>query len=63
MGTVLVSREGHVLLNKGFGQANVQWNVANTPEVHFWLGSVSKQFTAALILLLEQQNKLDIDDP
>ena len=63
MCNVLVFREDRVLLNKGFAHANVRWNVANTPEAHFWLESVRKQFTAALVLLLEQQDKLDIDDP
>lgn len=63
MGTVLVAQGDRVLLNQGFGQADLQWNTPNTPEVRFRLGSVSKQFTAALILLLEQQGKLSIDDP
>ena len=51
MGTVLVARGNEILLNKAYGSANLEWNVANTPETKFRLGSVTKQFTAASILL------------
>jgi CubicO group peptidase (beta-lactamase class C family) len=63
MGTVLVARGGEVMLHKGYGFANLEWNVANTTNTKFRLGSVTKQFTAASILLLEERGKLSINDP
>ena len=63
MGTVLVARGDEILLNKGYGQANVEWNIPNTPATKFRLGSLTKQFTAASILLLEERGKLAIEDP
>lgn len=62
MGTVLVAEDGRVVLDKSYGFANVEWQVPNTVESKFRLGSITKQFTAASILLLEQQGKLSTDD-
>jgi CubicO group peptidase (beta-lactamase class C family) len=63
MGTVLVARGGTVLLDKGYGFANLEWDIPNSPTTKFRLGSVTKQFTAASILLLEERGKLKVDDP
>ena len=63
MGTVLVTEGDKVLLDKGYGKAVVEWDVANVPEAKFRLGSLTKQFTATLVLLLQQDGKLKIDDP
>jgi CubicO group peptidase (beta-lactamase class C family) len=63
MGSVLVARGNDVLLNKGYGFADLEWNVPNTPTTKFRLGSITKQFTAAAILLLEERGKLTVDDP
>ena len=63
MGTVLVAQDGKVLLDKGYGFANLEWDVPNTPTTKFRLGSLTKQFTAASILLLEERGKLKIEDP
>jgi CubicO group peptidase (beta-lactamase class C family) len=63
MGTVLVVEGNKVLLNKGYGQADLEWNIPNAPDVKFRLGSITKQFTATLILLLQQDGKLNIADP
>jgi len=63
MGAVLVARDGIVVLSNGYGKANLEWQVANSPTTKFRLGSVTKQFTAACILLLEEQGKLKTDDP
>jgi len=63
MGSVLVAREGKTLLDKGYGFANLEWQVPNTPTTKFRLGSITKQFTAACILLLEERGKLKTDDP
>jgi CubicO group peptidase (beta-lactamase class C family) len=63
MGAVLVARGADVILSKGYGSANLEWDVPNTPATKFRLGSITKQFTAASILLLEERGKLKIDDP
>jgi CubicO group peptidase (beta-lactamase class C family) len=63
MGTALVARGSQVLLSKGYGSANLEWDVPNAPNTKFRLGSVTKQFTAASILLLEERGKLSVADP
>jgi CubicO group peptidase (beta-lactamase class C family) len=63
MGTALVARDGQVLFSKGYGFANLEWNIPNAPNTKFRLGSVTKQFTAASILLLEERGKLSVADP
>jgi len=63
MGTALVARGDQVLLTKAYGSANLEWEVPNTPNTKFRLGSVTKQFTAASILLLEERGKLSVSDP
>ena len=63
MGTVLVAQDGKVLLDKGYGFANLEWDIPNTPTTKFRLGSITKQFTAASILLLEERGKLKVEDP
>ncbi len=62
MGTVLVAEGDRLLLDKGYGTADLEWSIPNVPDVHFRLGSLTKQFTAALILLLQQDGKLHIED-
>src|SRR5258708_24568126 len=57
-----VYREGKMVYAKGYGLANVEENVAITPQSVFDIGSTSKQFTAASILLLEKQGKLSVND-
>jgi CubicO group peptidase (beta-lactamase class C family) len=62
MGSVLVSLEGKILLDKGFGYANLEWQIPNSPTTKFRIGSITKQFTAAAILILEEKGKLKITD-
>ena len=62
MGAVLVARDGKPLLDEGYGFADVEWKVANTPQGKFRIGSDTKQFTAAAILLLEERGKLKVED-
>jgi CubicO group peptidase (beta-lactamase class C family) len=57
-----VYRDGKVVYSKGYGLANIEEHVAITPQSVFDIGSTSKQFTAASILLLEKQGKLSISD-
>lgn len=63
MGTVLVAREGQVIYSKGYGLANLEFDIPNTPNTKFRLGSITKQFTAAAILLLQERGKLNVQDP
>jgi CubicO group peptidase (beta-lactamase class C family) len=63
MGAVLVARGDRILLDKGYGSANLEWHIPNTPATKFRVGSITKQFTAAAILLLEERGKLTVDDP
>src|SRR6185437_14748614 len=51
------------VLDKGYGFADLEWDIPNTPTTKFRLGSLTKQFTAASILLLEERGKLKVDDP
>jgi CubicO group peptidase (beta-lactamase class C family) len=63
MGNVLIAKGDHVLFEKSYGAADMEWNVPNTADSKFRIGSVTKQFTAACILLLEDRGKLKTDDP
>jgi len=60
---VLVSRHGQVLFERGYGYADLEHGVRITPETKFRIGSVTKQFTAAAILRLQEQGKLSVRDP
>jgi CubicO group peptidase (beta-lactamase class C family) len=62
MGAILVARNDQILLDKGYGYANLEWQVPNSPDTKFRLGSITKQFTAACVLLLEERGKLKTDD-
>lgn len=63
MGTVLVAEGDKVLLNKGYGFADLEWKIPMRPEAEFHLASVSKQFTAAAVLLLQEDNRLKLTEP
>jgi CubicO group peptidase (beta-lactamase class C family) len=60
-GSVLVAEAGEVIFKKGFGYANMEWRVPNTPETKFRIGSVTKQFTAILILQLVEEDVVELD--
>jgi CubicO group peptidase (beta-lactamase class C family) len=60
-GSVLVAQGSEVLFNKAYGSANLEWAVPNTPATKFRLASVTKQFTAACVLLLEERGRLNLD--
>jgi CubicO group peptidase (beta-lactamase class C family) len=61
-GSVLVARDGAVVTRKGYGLASVEHDVPNTPETRFRLASVTKQFTAVAILMLQEKGKLRVED-
>ncbi len=60
---VLVVRDGRAVARRTTGLADLAAGTAVTPQTHFRLASVSKQFTAAAILLLAQEGRLSLDDP
>ena len=62
-GSVLVAEQGEVIYKKGFGMANMEWDIPNGPDTKHRLGSISKQFTAMLILQLAAEGKLDLHTP
>ncbi len=62
-GAVLVAEHGKVILRKGFGMANMEWDIPIEPNTKFRIGSVTKQFTATLILLLAEEGKIDLQSP
>lgn len=62
-GSVLVAENGKVIFKKGLGLANMEWEVPNQPDTKHRLGSVTKQFTAMLILQLVEEGKLDLNVP
>lgn len=62
-GTILIAKGGKVLLSKGYGMANYEVGVPNTSQTKFHIASVSKTFTAAAILLLEERGLLNVNDP
>jgi CubicO group peptidase (beta-lactamase class C family) len=57
-----VARDGKIIYEKGYGRANIEDDVEITPRTVFDIGSTSKQFTAASVLLLEKQGKLSVQD-
>jgi D-alanyl-D-alanine carboxypeptidase len=61
--SVAVVRHGRVAYANAYGVSRIEPHVAATPDMRYAIGSVSKQFTAAAILLLQQDGKLSIDDP
>ena len=61
-GTVIVIKDDKTVYEKSFGKADKEWNIDNTIETKYRIGSCTKQFTAACILLLEEQGKLKLED-
>ena len=62
MGSVLVARGDSVVFDKAYGAASLELGVPNTTRTKFRIGSLTKQFTAAAVLLLEERGKLHIED-
>lgn len=61
-GTALVAFKNTVLLNKGYGFKNIETGLMNTANTIYQIGSVTKQFTAVVILKLAEQKKLSLTD-
>jgi CubicO group peptidase (beta-lactamase class C family) len=62
-GSVMVARSNQIVFIKGYGLANRELEVANAPNTKFRLASLTKQFTALCILILQEQGKLSVEDP
>ncbi len=61
--TILVAKDGKTIYRKAVGKSNLELDVDMLPENVFMLASITKQFTAVSILMLEEQSKLSLDDP
>lgn len=61
-GSVLVAKDGNILLNRGYGMANFEQNIKNTSQTRFLIGSMTKQFTAMAIMQLEEKGLLSEQD-
>jgi CubicO group peptidase (beta-lactamase class C family) len=61
-GTILIARDGKVLVSKGYGMANAEYEAPNSTRTKFRIGSLTKQFTATAILMLQEQGKLNVQD-
>ncbi len=62
-GSALVARDGKVIFKKGYGMANMEWDIPNASNTKHRLGSITKQFTAMLILQLASEGKIDLNKP
>ena len=59
-GTVLVQQDGKRRYGHSFGLSNLQHGVANNDQTRYWIASITKLFTAALVLQLQEEGKLDL---
>lgn len=62
-GSVLVAHEGQIILNKGYGLANRSWNIPNASDTKFQIASLTKPFTATLVMQLVAEGKLELHKP
>ena len=60
---IAVVKDGKPVHTQGYGLANLEWNCPIKPDTVFRLASITKQFTATAIMLLEQEGRLRLDDP
>ena len=60
-GAVLVAENGKVIFKKGYGMANMEWNIPIETDTKFRLGSITKQFTSMLVLQLVQEGKIKLE--
>jgi CubicO group peptidase (beta-lactamase class C family) len=61
-GSALVAENGKVILRKGYGLANMEWQIPNAPDTKFRLGSITKQFTSMVIMQLVGEGKIKLDE-
>ncbi len=61
-GSVVVAKGGEVILKQGYGMANFEWQIPNTPDTRFRIGSMTKQFTSMVTMQLVEEGQLSLDD-
>jgi CubicO group peptidase (beta-lactamase class C family) len=61
-GSVLLAKDGTPLVSKGYGYANIEWQIPNTPTTKFRIGSITKQFTSMIVMQLREQGKIALED-
>ncbi|MCX8129155.1 MAG: serine hydrolase [Clostridia bacterium] len=61
-GSVLIAKEGNILINRGYGAADFLQSTKNTSQTRFAIGSVTKQFTAMAIMQLQEKGLLSVED-
>ena len=59
-GAVLAAKDGKILISRGYGLANAELNVPNTAQTRFRIGSLTKQFTSAAVMILQERGKLSV---
>lgn len=62
-GAVLIAKDGNIIFEKGYGLANQEKNIPNTPQTEFRIASLTKTFTSTLILQLVEKHQISLDDP
>lgn len=62
-GSILIAQGDQILLSKGYGMADVESGQPNSPQTRFRICSITKEFTATVILILQDQGKLNVQDP
>ena len=62
-GAILIAKDGKTLLKKAYGVANYEHDAPNTPQTKFQIASVSKNFTATAIMILQERGQLNTQDP
>uniref|UniRef100_UPI00404A52D5 serine hydrolase n=1 Tax=Gelidibacter sp. TaxID=2018083 RepID=UPI00404A52D5 len=62
-GAVAISHQDSIIFKEGFGLANMEWNIANESDTKFQIASLTKSFTAMLIMQLVNEGKLDLHKP
>lgn len=61
-GTILIAKDDDIILDRGYGMADYENNIANTPQTVFEIASLTKQFTATAILMLQEKKLLNVQD-
>ena len=61
-GSILIAKKGNIILDKGYGFADIDQNIRNKTQTRFAIGSVTKQFTAMAIMQLDEKQMLNIED-
>lgn len=61
-GSILVAKDGEILLNRGYNYANWELKVPNSPQTKFRISSITKPFTATLIMMLYERGLIDLEE-